>query len=73
MDHGPDYPPDSGDVTHHPFDGEINHFVDCILNDREFFVNLADAAKTHAVCFALDRSAAEGRPVKLEELPLETA
>lgn len=60
--------PDSGDVTHHPFDGEIDHFVDCILNDRESFVNLEDAAKTHAVCFAMDRSAAENRPVKLEEI-----
>jgi predicted dehydrogenase len=63
--------PDSGDVTHHPFQGEIDHFVDCILNDRESFVNLEDAAKTHAVCFALDKSAAEGRPVKLSEFPLE--
>ncbi len=23
--------PDSGDVHHHPFDAQINHFVDCIL------------------------------------------
>jgi predicted dehydrogenase len=57
--------PDSGDVTQHPFNGEIDHFVDCVLNDRESFVNLEDAAKTHAVCFALETSAAEGRPVRL--------
>jgi predicted dehydrogenase len=63
--------PDSGDVTHHPFDGEINHFVDCILKGEESPVNLADAAKTHAVCYALDRSVAEGRPVKLEEIYAE--
>jgi predicted dehydrogenase len=63
--------PDSGDVTHHPFQGEIDHFVDCIVNDRESFLNLEAAAKTHAVCFALDKSAAEGRPVKLSEFPLE--
>ncbi len=60
--------PDSGDVAHHPFDGEIAHFLDCIQQDRESFVNLADAAKTHAVCYALERSANEGRPVRLEEV-----
>ncbi|HZP84872.1 MAG TPA: Gfo/Idh/MocA family oxidoreductase [Chthonomonadaceae bacterium] len=57
--------PDSGDVTHHPFDGEIGHFIDCILNDKESFVNLADAAITHEVCYALDKSAETGQPVKL--------
>ena len=30
--------PDSGDVKHHPFDGETNHFVDCVLNNKESFV-----------------------------------
>lgn len=60
--------PDSGDVTHHPFKGQINHFVDCILEDRESHCNLADAAKTMEVCFAIDESIATGRPVKL---PLE--
>jgi len=58
--------PDSGDVTHHPFQGEIDHFVDCILNDVESHVNLEDAAKTHELCFALDESAAkDGEKVKL--------
>ncbi len=65
--------PDSGDVAHHPFDGEISHFLDCILNDTESHVNLADAAKTHAVCYALDRSVAEGRPVRLKEIVSEMA
>lgn len=64
--------PDSGDVSHHPFDGEIGHFVDCILKGEESHVNLADAAKTHAVCYALDRSAAESRSVTLEEIYAET-
>jgi predicted dehydrogenase len=57
--------PDSGEVTHHPFQGEIDHFVDCILQDRESPVNLEDAVKTHEVCIAIDQSAAEGRPVRL--------
>ena len=58
--------PDSGDVRHHPFDGEINHFVDCVLHDKDSFVDLADAAKTHEICFALEQSAREGRPVKIK-------
>lgn len=61
--------PDSGDVTHHPFDGEINHLVDCVLQDRESHCNLADAYRSHEVCLAIDRSLEiGGRPVTL---PLE--
>src|SRR5438105_7583918 len=61
--------PDSGDVAHHPFPEEIDHLVDCILNDRESHCNLADAVNTHEVCFAADRSAAQGgAPIRL---PLE--
>jgi len=52
--------PDSGDVEHHPFEGEINHFIDCLLNDVESEVNLEDAVKTHEVCLAADLSAANG-------------
>jgi len=57
--------PDSGDVTHHPFRDEVDHFVDCILNDRESHANLEDAAKTHEICFASEASAREKRPVSL--------
>ncbi len=58
--------PSSGDVNHHPFDGEIEHFVDCILQDRESHCNLADAFRTHELCIAIDRSLAEGgQPVRL--------
>ncbi len=60
--------PDSGDVTHHPFDGEISHFIDCIINNKESHVNLADAVKTHEVCLAMDKSAEEGRAVRVAEL-----
>jgi predicted dehydrogenase len=58
--------PDNGDVAHHPFQGEIDHFVACILDGRESHVNLADAVNTHEACFAADMSAEQGgRPVKL--------
>ncbi len=60
--------PDSGDVSHHPFDGEIAHFVDCIRTNTESPLNLADAAKTHAVCYALEQSANEGRPVRVDQI-----
>ncbi len=57
--------PDSGDVTHHPFRGEINHFIECIADGVESSLNLEDAAKTHQVCYALDESAASGHPAKV--------
>lgn len=60
--------PDSGDVTHHPFDGEIDHFVDCILNGGETITNIDWTYMVHEVLLAADQSAAEGKPVKL---PLE--
>lgn len=61
----PSIAPDSGDVAHHPFQGEIDHLVDCILSDVESHCNLADAVKTHEVCLAIDQSVASGRPVRL--------
>lgn len=57
--------PDSGDVEHHPFRGEIDHFVDCILDGKESFVNLEDAVRTHEVAIAFDAAAAKGKPVRL--------
>lgn len=61
--------PDSGDVSHHPFDAEMGHFLECIVQDRESHCSIADAYRTHELCIAIDRSiAAGGRPVRL---PLE--
>ncbi len=57
--------PDSGDVTHHPFRDEINHFVDCILNNRDSHADLEDAALTHEICLASEISVREHRPVAL--------
>ncbi|MBX7254741.1 MAG: Gfo/Idh/MocA family oxidoreductase [Candidatus Hydrogenedentes bacterium] len=57
--------PDSGDVTHHPFQIELSHLLDCIKSGKESHCNVADAYKTHEVCFAADLSGKEGRPVKL--------
>ncbi len=60
--------PDSPDVTHHPFDEELDEFVACILEDREMDANMDDAYRTHEVVFACERSLETGEPVKL---PLE--
>ena len=57
--------PDTAEVTHHPFGGEIDHFVDCILAGRESHCSVADAVRTHEICFASEISANEGRPVRL--------
>src|SRR5689334_13381306 len=55
--------PDSGDVTHHPFREEVNHFVDSILTGRESHANLDDSSLTHEICFASEISVRERRPV----------
>ena len=60
--------PDSGDVDHHPFQGEVSHFLDCIIDDTRPFPDLADAAHTQAVCFAADLSAQSGKPVDIGEM-----
>jgi predicted dehydrogenase len=58
--------PDSGDVTHHPFPGEVDHFVECILNKKKTIVDLDDAIKTFELIEAADRSARQsGKPVSL--------
>jgi len=61
--------PDSGDVKHHPFNEQMDHFVESIRSGRETDCSVADAYVTHEVCMAVDRSLAQGgRPVRL---PLE--
>jgi predicted dehydrogenase len=57
--------PDSGDVAHHPFQGEIDHIVECIQNDVDSYADIFDSINTHEACLAADISAAEGRPVAL--------
>lgn len=57
--------PDSADVSHHPFDGEIDHFIDCLNRNRRPMPDLEDAAETTEVCLAAAISAKRGRPVRL--------
>jgi predicted dehydrogenase len=61
--------PDSGDVQHHPFSSEIDHFIDCIIRHKRTIVDLDDAVRTFEIIEAADRSAAAGgSPISL---PLE--
>ena len=58
--------PDSADVEHHPFQGEIDELVEAVLAKRETHLNVPDAQKTMEVCIAADRSAETGgRAVRL--------
>jgi predicted dehydrogenase len=57
--------PDSSDVSHHPFQAQMDHFVDCIRHDRESHCNLDDAAHTHEVVFAAQQCYETNRPVSL--------
>jgi predicted dehydrogenase len=65
----PTITPDSGAVDHHPFQGEIDHFIECIRENRESHANVHDSVNTHLAVFAIDQSCAEGgRQVHLSEL-----
>ena len=60
---------DSGDVSDHPYQPQLQAFVDSINDDTTMPQTDFDTAyESHRVAFAADISAAEGRPVKLSEL-----
>ena len=58
---------DSGDVSHHPYTAQFEHFAECLDKGVDPHNNLESAYQTHRVIFAVDKSAAEGRPVRLDE------
>ena len=58
--------PESADVSHHPFQAEMDELVACILEGRETSINVFDAQKTMEICIASDQSGAQGgKPVAL--------
>jgi len=57
--------PGSSDVTHHPFQAQMDHFVECVQQDRGPHCNLEDAVHTHEVVFAAQECYRTGRPVRL--------
>jgi len=57
--------PDDWNVTGHPFPEEISYVVDCVMNQTESMVSIPRAWKTYELIFAAERSAREGRRIKL--------
>jgi predicted dehydrogenase len=59
----------SADVVHHSYEQQFRAFFDAIAADHEMpQTSLAEAARAFEVVFAADRSAAIGRPVRLDEV-----
>jgi len=57
---------DSGDVSHHPYEPQFQAFVDSVREGRAMpLTGVREAWESHRVVFAADRSAREGRPIKL--------
>jgi predicted dehydrogenase len=61
---------DSGDVSDHPYQTKFQAFFDALDAGKQMpLTSFADAFATHRVIAAADKSAAEGRTVKLSEIP----
>ncbi len=59
---------ESGDVMDHPYPPQVDEFVECLLSGRDSRINFEEAFKTHRVMFAIEKSLAEGRPVRMAEM-----
>jgi predicted dehydrogenase len=58
--------PGSADVSHHPFQAEMDEIVECVLQGRDSSIDIFDAQKTMEACLAADSSAERsGAPVAL--------
>ena len=63
---------DSGDVSDHPYQPQFQAFIDSLrLGQPMPHTDFETAFESHRAVFAADRSAREGRPVKLAELGVE--
>ena len=57
---------DSGDVTDHPYENQFAAFFEALAAGREMpLTSLEEAARTHEIIFAADRSAELGRLVRI--------
>ena len=60
---------DSGDVGDHPYQTQFQAFFDALESGKEMpLTSFSDAFVTHRVMAAADKSASEGRPVKVGEI-----
>ena len=63
---------DSGDVGDHPYQTQFQAFFDALDEGKHMpLTSFGDAFASHRAIAAADKSAAEGRPVKLAEIPAE--
>lgn len=65
----PGIQPDSSDVHHHPFQAQIDHFIDCLDRRVESHCSLSDALITHDIVFAALECYRTGQPVRLMPPP----
>jgi predicted dehydrogenase len=57
---------DSGDVSDHPYQTQFDAFFTALNTGKEMpLTSFADAARTHEIMFAADKSAVTGKPVKV--------
>jgi predicted dehydrogenase len=62
---------DSGDVGDHPYQRQFQAFFDALDAGKDMpLTSFGDAFPSHRVIAAADKSAAEGRPVKISEIPV---
>lgn len=59
--------PHSGKVEHHPYQGQFEHFADCIRRDLRPHNDLNHCAHVHEICFAIEEAAKLGRTVKVKK------
>lgn len=57
--------PDSGAVSHHPFQFLVDDFVGSIRDNREPELNIEESFLTHELCMAIDQSMESGETVRL--------
>jgi predicted dehydrogenase len=58
--------PNSGSVSHHPFQQEIDNLTENILYDTPVLSDVLDACRSTEVVLAIEESARTGNPVKVE-------
>jgi len=61
--------PHSGKVEHHPYQGQFEHFVDCIRRGVRPHNDLNHCAHVHEICFAIEEAAKSGRSVRVRKTP----
>jgi predicted dehydrogenase len=61
----PSATPNSGSVSHHPFQQEIDNLVDSILHGIPVLSDVLDACDSMEIVLAIERSAKTGKPIKV--------